>query len=98
MNPDVEAPSPETVVQDATVIASLPNSMFRLRLSDGREVTAHAAKSTRMAFVRLVEGDVVALELSPFDPNRARLLRILGRHRARRQPKNPFPRSQREEP
>ena len=86
------------IVQEATVIANLPNGMFKVRLSDGRQVTAHAAQSTRMAFVRLVAGDVVAIELSPFDPHRARIVRMLRRDRARQRPENPFPDSQREEP
>ena len=61
----------------ATVIGSLPNEMFRLRLDDGREVTAHAAKNLRMSYVRLVAGDVVRIDLSPFDPNRARIRELL---------------------
>lgn len=102
MMPDAEAPDAAVPERDgrveATVIANLPNSMFKIRLSDGREATAHAAQNTRMAFVRLVEGDVVTVECSPFDPNRARILDMPARHRAKQQPANPFPPSQREEP
>ncbi|MBM4059540.1 MAG: translation initiation factor IF-1 [Planctomycetes bacterium] len=57
----------------ATVVASLPNGMFRLRMADGREVVAHAAQDLRVAFVRLCAGDVVVVEVSPFDPDKARI-------------------------
>ena len=107
MSPNADAPGPAGGLQ-ATVIESLPNSMFLLRLADGREVTGHAAKDSRMAFVRLVAGDVVTIETSPFDPRRARILSLIGRHRtpehrASAQRKNPFtpnqsPLEQREEP
>jgi translation initiation factor IF-1 len=61
----------------ATVLGPAKNSMFRLRTVDGREVLAHAAGSLRMAFVRLLPGDQVLAELSAFDPDKARICRIL---------------------
>ncbi|HEX5053528.1 MAG TPA: hypothetical protein VFZ65_17250 [Planctomycetota bacterium] len=61
----------------ATVRASLANGMFRLQIDDGREVVAHAAKDLRMAFTRLLPGDAVLVDLSPFDPNKARICRLL---------------------
>lgn len=73
----------------ATVIGSLPNEMFRLRLQDGREVTAHAAQNLRMAYVRLVAGDVVTIDLSPFDPNKARITKLLKKRIQQQQPTLP---------
>jgi len=70
----------------ATVLGSLPNEMFRLRLDDGREVTAHAAQNLRMSYVRLVPGDVVLIDLSPFDPNKARIRKLQKQHRTQQQP------------
>jgi translation initiation factor IF-1 len=61
----------------ATVVASLPNGMFRLRMPDGREVVAHAAANLRMALVRLLAGDLVAIDVSPFDPNKARIRSLI---------------------
>jgi translation initiation factor IF-1 len=61
----------------ATVIANLANGMLRLRLPDAREVEAHAAQDLRMALTRLLPGDPVLAELSPFDPGRARVLELL---------------------
>jgi translation initiation factor IF-1 len=61
----------------ATVVASLPNRIFRLRLGDRREILAHVGLDLRMAVVRLLPGDVVEVELSPFDRHRARICRLL---------------------
>ncbi|MCA8950894.1 MAG: hypothetical protein KDE27_15425 [Planctomycetes bacterium] len=81
--------------REATVIGRLPNEMFRLRLEDGREVDAHAAQNLRMAYVRLVPSDVVAIEISPFDPNKARIVRLLRQQHLRRQQQpTPTPRTE----
>lgn len=77
--------------REATVIANLPNGLFRLRLAGGREVVAHPAQDMRMAFVRLVAGDVVRVDLSPFDDNKARICALLRRQRARAASRNPVP-------
>lgn len=61
----------------ATVVGSLANGLFRLQLTDGREVVAHAALELRKAFTRLLPGDPVLVELSPFDPGRARICRLI---------------------
>lgn len=63
--------------QRATVLARLANGMFRLQTTDGREVLAHAALDLRMAFTRLLPGDQVIADLSPFDPHKARICRLL---------------------
>ena len=57
----------------ATVLASLANGLFRLQLTDGREVVAHAAKDLRKGFTRLLAGDLVLIEVSPFDGNHGRI-------------------------
>jgi translation initiation factor IF-1 len=61
----------------ASVVSSLANGLFRLQLTDGREVVAHAALELRKAFTRLLPGDPVLVELSPFDPGRARICRLI---------------------
>lgn len=63
--------------QRATVLANLANGMFRLQMTDGREVLAHTALDLRMAFTRLLPGDQVIAELSPFDPHKARICKLL---------------------
>ena len=61
----------------ATVLASLTNGMFRLQMKDGSEVVAHAALDLRKAFTRLLPGDPVVIELSPFDHSRARICSLI---------------------
>jgi translation initiation factor IF-1 len=57
----------------ATVVASLPNARFRLRCDDGTELIAHLAGDSRVTFTRLLPGDVVLVEVSPFDRTKARI-------------------------
>jgi translation initiation factor IF-1 len=61
----------------ATVLHKLANGMFRLQMTDGREVVAHTALDLRMAFSRLLPGDQVLAEVSPFDPSKARICKLL---------------------
>ena len=84
--------------QHATVLASLPNGMFRLRLPDDREVVAHAAQDLRMALARLLPGDLVVIDVSPFDPNKARIRRVLKSQRSSQQPIPPHQPNNREQP
>ncbi|GAB4140739.1 MAG: hypothetical protein Fur0037_07380 [Planctomycetota bacterium] len=60
-------------LERAEVLRKLPNSMFLLRKEDGTEVTAHVAGTGRMQFTRLLPGDLVEIEKSPFDPSKARI-------------------------
>ncbi|MFK7741961.1 MAG: translation initiation factor IF-1 [Planctomycetota bacterium] len=63
----------------ATVLEPLNNGLFRLQMADGRLVVAHVSKDLRMAFSRLLAGDPVLVNVSPFDPNRARICKLLDR-------------------
>lgn len=72
--------------QRATVIEKLANGMFRLQMTDGREVVGHAALDLRMALSRLLHGDQVLAELSPFDPNKARICKLLKSSQPSQQP------------
>ena len=60
--------------EQATVVDALPNELFRLRLSDGSECSAHVAGNMRMQFTRLLPGDQVVIERSPLDPTKARIV------------------------
>lgn len=73
----------------ATVVGALANGLFRLRLTDGREVVAHTALDLRKTFTRLLPGDPVLVELSPFDPNRARICRQIRSPHLSEQPAPP---------
>lgn len=61
----------------ATVVAKLSNGMFRLRMSDGNEVDGHVSCDMRMAMTRLLVGDQVVVDLSPFDRAKGRIRSLL---------------------
>jgi len=58
----------------AKVLEALPNAMFKLQLEDGHEVLAHVSGKMRMNFIRILPGDTVVVELSPYDLNRGRII------------------------
>jgi translation initiation factor IF-1 len=61
----------------ARVVELLPQAACRVELEDRRQVVAHAAPATRANFVRVRPGDRVVVELSPTDPTRGRITRLL---------------------
>ncbi len=60
---------------DATVKEALPNALFKLELKTGQTVHAHLAEELRLHVLRILPGDQVTLELSPYDLGRGRILR-----------------------
>ena len=58
----------------ATVIETLPNAMFRVKLENNHEVLTHVSGRMRKNFIRILPGDRVAVELSPYDLNRGRIV------------------------
>ncbi|HEX8810459.1 translation initiation factor IF-1 [Terracidiphilus gabretensis] len=58
----------------ATVVETLPNAMFKVKLEQGHEVLAHVSGRMRKNFIRILPGDRVAVELSPYDLNRGRIV------------------------
>ncbi|MDD4889676.1 MAG: translation initiation factor IF-1 [Phycisphaerae bacterium] len=64
----------DSIRVDATVVDSLPNAMFKVRLENGHEVLAHVSGRMRMNFIRILPGDVVTVELSPYDLGRGRIV------------------------
>ncbi|MCC3145061.1 translation initiation factor IF-1 [Halanaerobium sp. Z-7514] len=63
-----------------TVVEPLPNAMFRVELENGHKVLAHVSGKMRMNFIRILPGDKVTVELSPYDLTRGR---ITYRHKAK---------------
>ena len=59
---------------EGTVAENLPNAMFRVSLQTGHEVLAHVSGKIRMNFIRILPGDRVLVELSPYDLTRGRIL------------------------
>ncbi len=58
----------------AKVVEALPNAMFRVELENGHKVLAHVSGKMRMNFIRILPGDVVTVEMSPYDLSRGRIV------------------------
>ena len=65
----------EPIVVQGTILEALPNAMFRVVLENGHKVLAHVSGKMRMHFIRILRGDKVTLELSPYDLTRGRIIR-----------------------
>ncbi|MBV70486.1 MAG: translation initiation factor IF-1 [Myxococcota bacterium] len=63
----------EGIVVEGTVIEPLPNAMFRVELENGHKVLAHVSGKMRKFFIRILPGDQVTVELSPYDLTRGRI-------------------------
>jgi translation initiation factor IF-1 len=70
-----KAPQKEEGIQvEGTVIEPLPNAMFRVELDNGHRVLAHISGKMRMHYIRILPGDRVLVELSPYDLTRGRVV------------------------
>ncbi len=66
-------PKKDVIEVEGTIQDALPNAMFMVELTNGHKVLAHLAGKVRMNFVRIVPGDKVKVELSPYDLTRGRI-------------------------
>jgi translation initiation factor IF-1 len=64
----------EAIEVEGTVIETLPNAMFRVELENGHRVLAHISGKMRMHFIKILPGDMVTIELSPYDLSRGRII------------------------
>ncbi|MBU4194469.1 MAG: translation initiation factor IF-1 [Actinobacteria bacterium] len=63
----------EAIEVEGTVLEPLPNAMFRVELDNGHKVLAHISGKMRMHYIRILPGDNVTVELSPYDLSRGRI-------------------------
>jgi translation initiation factor IF-1 len=63
----------EAIEVEGTVVEPLPNAMFRVELENGHRVLAHISGKMRMHFIKILPGDRVTVELSPYDLTRGRI-------------------------
>ena len=63
----------EPIKQDGEIIEALPNAQFRVELDNGHEILAHISGKMRMHFIKILVGDKVAVEMSPYDLNKGRI-------------------------
>jgi translation initiation factor IF-1 len=64
----------DTIRLQAKVTDALPNAMFRVELENGHKVLAHVSGKMRMHYIRILPGDTVIVEMSPYDLNRGRIV------------------------
>ena len=63
----------EAITVEGTVLEPLPNAMFRVELDSGHKVLAHISGKMRMHYIRILPGDKVTVELSPYDLTKGRI-------------------------
>jgi len=63
----------DVIEVEGTVVEALPNAMFQVELDNGHRILAHISGKLRMNFIRIVPGDRVTVELSPYDLTRGRI-------------------------
>jgi translation initiation factor IF-1 len=65
--------SKDVIEVEGTVVEPLPNAMFKVKLENGHQVLAHVSGKIRMNFIKILPGDKVTVELSPYDLTRGRI-------------------------
>ena len=63
----------EVIEVEGTVVETLPNAMFRVELENGHRLLAHISGKMRMHFIKILPGDKVSVQMSPYDLNRGRI-------------------------
>jgi len=69
------SPKEEAIVVEGEIVEVLPNARFRVKLGNGHVMIAHVSGKMRMYFIRIVPGDKVTVELSPYDLERGRIIK-----------------------
>jgi translation initiation factor IF-1 len=67
-------PKEDAITVEGKVLETLPNAMFRVELPNGHKVLAHVSGKMRMHFIKILPGDSVTIELSPYDLSRGRIV------------------------
>lgn len=63
----------ESITQDGTILEALSNAMFRVELENGHVITAHISGKMRMYYIKILPGDRVKIEMSPYDLSKGRI-------------------------
>ena len=67
-------PKEEAIVLEGTVVETLANTKFRIKVDSGHEILAHISGKMRRHFIRIIPGDRVTVEVSPYDLTRGRII------------------------
>ena len=65
---------PQAVPKEGLIIESLPSTTFKVKLDDGREVLAHLSGKMRLHYIKVMPGDRVTVEMTPYDATRGRIV------------------------
>lgn len=63
----------DVIEVEGKIVEALPNTFFKVKLSNGHIITAHISGKLRMNFIRIIEGDTVKVEMSPYDLTKGRI-------------------------
>jgi len=63
----------EMIEVEGTILETLPNAMFKVELENGHEILAHVSGKIRMNYIRILPGDKVTVEMSPYDLSKGRI-------------------------
>ena len=63
-----------SIEQDGTIVEALSNAMFRVQLENGHQVIAHISGKMRMFYIKILHGDRVKMEMSPYDLSKGRIV------------------------
>ena len=72
-NKEKETMSKDVIEFEGTILESMPNAMFRVKLENGHEILAHISGKIRKNFIRILPGDRVKVEMTPYDLSRGRI-------------------------
>jgi translation initiation factor IF-1 len=64
----------DVIELEGTIIESMPNAMFKVKLENGHEILAHISGKIRKNFIRILPGDKVKVEMTPYDLTRGRII------------------------
>jgi translation initiation factor IF-1 len=67
-------PKKDAIIVEGKILEALPNAMFRVELSNGHAIIAHVSGKMRMHFIRILAGDKVTVEMSPYDLTKGRII------------------------
>ncbi|HBG27750.1 MAG: translation initiation factor IF-1 [Planctomycetes bacterium GWF2_41_51] len=67
-------PKKDAIIVEGKILEALPNAMFRVELANGHSIMAHVSGKMRMHFIRILAGDKVTIEMSPYDLTKGRII------------------------
>ena len=67
-------PKKDAIKIDGKILETLPNAMFKVELENGHQIMAHVSGKMRMHFIRILNGDTVTVEMSPYDLTKGRII------------------------